>query len=82
MLNDPLGLVIAPNGDIVTMNGGDGNAVETSPGGTQLTDKTLDTNQGGGGNLFGAALTPGGGLYFVDDFSADNNLMVAPPMDR
>jgi hypothetical protein len=82
LLNDPLGLVIAPNGDIVTMNGGDGNAVETTPGGIQVTDKTLDTNQGGGGNLFGAALTPGGGLYFVDDFSADNNLMVAPPTDR
>jgi hypothetical protein len=82
LLNDPLGLVIAPNGDIVTMNGGDGNAVETSPGGTQVSHKTLDTNQGGGGNLFGAALAPNGGLYFVDDFSADNNLMVASPKDH
>ena len=29
-----------------------------------------------------AALAPNGGLYFVDDFSADNNLMVASPKDH
>jgi hypothetical protein len=88
LLNDPLGLVIAPNDDIVTMNGGDGNAVETTPGGHQVAYKTLDANLGGGGNLFGAAVTPQGGLYFVDDFGgsdslpAANNLMVTPPTDH
>lgn len=29
-LNGPLGLAIAPNGDILTVNGGDGNIVETT----------------------------------------------------
>jgi hypothetical protein len=65
-LNDPLGLAIAPNGDIVTVNGADGNAVETTPGGHQAVTKTLVPN--GAGDLFGVAVAPhGGGLYFVDD---------------
>jgi hypothetical protein len=38
----------------------------------------LDNNAGGGGNLFGLALTPDNqGIYFVDDFGADNDLFVA-----
>jgi hypothetical protein len=88
LLNDPLGLVIAPNGDIVTVNGNDGNAVETALGVGTVAHKTLDTNLGGGGNLFGIAVAPDRGLYFVDDFGgapglpADNNLMVAPPKDH
>jgi NHL repeat len=65
-LNDPLGLAIAPNGDIVTMNGADGNAVETTPGGQMVATKTLVPN--GAGDLFGVAIAPaGGGMYFVDD---------------
>jgi sugar lactone lactonase YvrE len=32
-LNGPLGLAIAPNGDILTVNSGDGNMVETTPKG-------------------------------------------------
>ena len=32
-LNAPLGMTLAPNGDILTANGGDGNVVETTPGG-------------------------------------------------
>jgi hypothetical protein len=32
-LNAPLGLVIAPNSDVLTVNGGDGRIVETSTGG-------------------------------------------------
>lgn len=65
-LNDPLGLTIAPGGDIVTANGGDGNLVETTPGGHRAAVKTLVPN--GAGDLFGLAVAPGGkGLYFVDD---------------
>jgi hypothetical protein len=65
-LNDPLGLAIAPNGDIVTTNGSDGNIVETTPDGHRTAVKTLVAN--GGGDLFGLAVTPDGdGLYFVDD---------------
>jgi hypothetical protein len=75
-LNNPLGLATAPNGDIITVNGNDGNAVETAPNGAQVATRTLD-NQGspaGAGDLFGLAIgVPGtpqaGGLYFVDDFN-------------
>lgn len=64
-LNDPLGLTIAPNGDIVSMNGGNGKIVETTPAG-KTTSRTLVSN--GGGDLFGLALIPGArGLYYVND---------------
>jgi hypothetical protein len=64
-LNDPLGLMIAPNGDIVSANGADGKIVETTPAGNQ-TAKTLVAN--GGGDLFGLALAPRhDGIYLVDD---------------
>ncbi len=76
-LNDPLGLAIAPNGNILTANGGDGNMVETTPGGHQVEVKTVDHNMGGGGNLFGLAVKPGAhAVYFVDDFGMDNNLQL------
>ena len=55
-LNDPLGLMIAPNGDIASANGANGKVVETSPMGAQLATKTLVAN--GGGDLFGIALAP------------------------
>jgi hypothetical protein len=76
-LNSPLGLAIAPNGHILTVNGGDGNIVETTPGGRQIAYKTIDNNMGGAGNLFGLAVKPGAdAVYFVDDFSANNNLQL------
>jgi hypothetical protein len=65
-VSDPLGLAIAPNGDVITVNGADGNLVETTPGGRQVAVKTAVPN--GAGDLFGLALAPSGtGLYFVDD---------------
>ncbi len=65
-LNDPLGLTIAPNGDVLSVNGGDGNIVETAPGGDQVAVKTLVQN--GAGDLFGLALAPyESGVYFVND---------------
>jgi hypothetical protein len=64
-LNDPLGLTIAPNGDILSMNGGDGKIVETTPAG-KTTSRTLMPN--GAGDLFGLALVPRArGLYYVND---------------
>jgi hypothetical protein len=76
-LNSELGLAIAPNGDILTVNGGDGNMVETTPNGAQVTVRTVDNNSGGGGNLFGLAVKPGAdAVYFVDDFGSDNNLQL------
>lgn len=74
-LNDPLGLAIAPNGDILTANGGNGNLVEITPSGRQVAARTLDNTRvpgspNGSGTLFGLALAPAHrGVYFVDDGS-------------
>jgi len=67
LLKEPLGLVLAPNGDIITSNAGDGNIIETTPAGKQLIAATADTKTGAG-SLFGLALAPNEtGLYYVDD---------------
>lgn len=67
-LNGPLGLAIAPNGNILTTNGGDGNLVETAPTGKQVALKGIDLTGLGAGTLFGLAVVPGGsGIYFVND---------------
>lgn len=64
-LSAPLGLTLAPNGNILTANGGNGNIVETTPFGFQFPP--VDTGAGEGG-LFGLTLAPEGrGLYFVND---------------
>jgi hypothetical protein len=80
-LNAPLGLTVAPNGDVITVNGGDGKAVETAPfEGMQVATVQLDNTPipglpNGNGTLFGIALTPNGkGLYFVDDGTNTLNL--------
>ena len=76
-LMSELGLAIAPNGDILTVNGADGNMVETTPFGKQVAVVTVDNNAGGAGNLFGLAVKPGArAVYFVDDFGSDNNLQL------
>src|SRR5579863_9813290 len=41
-LNDPLGMTLAPNGDVLTTNGNNGKVVETTPTGTQIDKKFLD----------------------------------------
>ena len=69
-LNQPLGMAIAPDGNILTVNAGDGNAVETTPAGKQVAVRTLDKKTGAG-SLFGVAFA-GSTLYFVDD--GDNTL--------
>jgi hypothetical protein len=80
-INDPLGLAMASNGDILTTNGGDGNLVETTPGGQQAVVKMLDTSPAppgpnGNGTLFGLAVVPdGSGVYFVDDGTNTLNLL-------
>jgi hypothetical protein len=72
-LNDPLGLAIAPNGDILTTNGNDGNLVEITPGGNQIATKMIDNTGTGAGTLFGLAVAPHGrGIYFVND---GNNML-------
>ncbi len=71
-LKQPLGLVLAPNGNILTSNAGDGNIVETTPAGQQLLTRAADTKTGAG-TLFGLVLAPtGNGIYYTDD--GDNTL--------
>ena len=69
VLNDPLGLTIAPNGNILTTNGNDGNIVEITPHGDQIAHKLVDNTSGtGGGCLFGLTVVYGfSGVFFVDD---------------
>ncbi|MBV9092821.1 MAG: hypothetical protein JO132_02925 [Streptosporangiaceae bacterium] len=70
LLNDPLGLTVAPNGDVLTVNGGNGLIVETTPSGTQVAKKLLDSSGSppGAGALFGLTLAPNNaGVYYVDD---------------
>ncbi|HTU39334.1 MAG TPA: hypothetical protein VMF35_15155 [Acidimicrobiales bacterium] len=70
----PLGLALAPNGDLLTVNGNNGNAVEISPFGAQVDTVTIDPFNSGG-DLFGLAIAPGGnGVLFVDDNGAANTL--------
>jgi len=71
-LNVPLGLAIAPNGDVLTVNGGDGFLVETrvvGDHGHQVRKALLDDmgNPPGAGALFGLVDVAGQGIYFVDD---------------
>jgi hypothetical protein len=69
-LNMPLGLEIAPNGDILSVNGGNGRIVETTPAGRQIFSRFLNTTGSpkGAGALFGLAIRQNGrGVWFVDD---------------
>jgi hypothetical protein len=69
-LKGPLGLAVAPNGDILTVNSLNGNLVETTPMGRQVALKRLDTSghPAGAGALFGLAVAPGeAAVFFVDD---------------
>lgn len=74
-LKEPLGMVLAPNGNIITSNGGDGNMVETTPAGQQVAVQTADKKTGAG-SLFGLVIAPEGkGIYFVDDGENTLNLL-------
>jgi hypothetical protein len=69
-LNNPLGLTVAPNGDILTANANDGNIVETTPIGAEF--QPVETGAGAGG-LFGLTVAPNlRGVFFVND--ANNTL--------
>lgn len=78
-LNDPLGLTLAINGNILTVNGNDGFLVETTPRGvqisaTQLDDTPVPGSANGTGTLFGLTDVPGFGIVFVDDGSNTLNV--------
>jgi hypothetical protein len=73
-LNGPLGLTLAPGGDVIAANANDGNMVEVDAGGQQVATRTVDTKTGAG-SLFGLLVAPSGKrIYFVDD--GDNTLKV------
>jgi hypothetical protein len=68
-LNDPLGLVFAPNGDLIAANGNDGNLVEVNPLTGKQAAKSVDNSGSppkGAGALFGL-FAVSDGVYFVDD---------------
>jgi hypothetical protein len=74
-LDAPLGLALAPDGHLLSVNGGNGNLVETTPSGDQIATRPLDSSGSppGAGALFGLAVAHGQrGIWFVDD--ADNTL--------
>jgi hypothetical protein len=74
-LNDPLGLAISANGNILTTNGNNGGLVITTPAGSQLRPIVLDNTGSppGAGTLFGLVAV-GQNVYFVDDGSNTLNL--------
>ncbi len=77
-LNQPLGLTVAPNGNILAVNGGDGFIVEFNAHGNQIAKKLIDNTGGpppGAGTLFGLIYVPDTGVYFVDDGSNTLNLL-------
>ena len=67
-LDAPLGMTMAPNGDLVVVNGNNGNAVEITPAGKQVATKTLIKN--GAGDLFGIITTQQGLLIANDGTNA------------
>lgn len=76
-LNDPLGLVVTPNGHILTVNGNDGFISEITPRGRQIATTLLDNTGSppGAGTLFGLVFDPKVGVYFVDDGTNTLNLL-------
>lgn len=67
-LNGPLGLALAPNGDLLAANGGDNNLVELTRAGTVVAVRNLDTADPPGGALFGLAATVHPrAVYYVND---------------
>ncbi len=76
-LNAPLGLTVAPDGHVLTVNGGDGFITEIAPGGAQLAKMLLDDigSPPGNGALFGLVYDPEHGIYFVDDNTSTVNLL-------
>jgi hypothetical protein len=72
MMNRPLALIATPGGHLLTCNAKNGQVVEIDPaGGKQLAAQWIDSNQAqsppGNGDLFGLAMAPDGGFYYVED---------------
>jgi DNA-binding beta-propeller fold protein YncE len=76
-LNAPLGLTVTPDGEVLTVNGADGNITEVDPHGRQVAHAQLDASGSppGAGALFGLVFDPGRGVYYVDDATNTLNLL-------
>lgn len=76
-LNGPLGLTVTPDGEVLTVNGGDGFITEITPEGRQVAKAQLDSSGSppGAGALFGLVFDPRHGLYYVDDATNTLNLL-------
>jgi hypothetical protein len=77
-LKQPLGLAVAPNGDVITVNAGVALMVETTPGGKRAGVRFVDVShsRNGAGTLFGLAVAPNAsGIYFVDDGNNTLNIL-------
>jgi sugar lactone lactonase YvrE len=69
-LADPVGLALAPNGDLLATNGGNGKIVEITASGRQVgdyyADQDVDQDPPGAGELAGLAVDQAGtGVLFV-----------------
>ncbi len=75
-LNAPLGLTVTPGGEVLTVNGGDGNITEIDPRGRQVAHAELDASGSppGAGALFGL-IFDAHGVYYVDDATNTLNLL-------
>jgi hypothetical protein len=74
-LDAPLGMTLAPSGDLIVVNGNNGNAVEITAAGHQVTTRTLLKN--GAGDLFGIITTPDG-IVAVNDGTNALDLFRSP----
>lgn len=77
-LKQPLGLAVAPNGDVITVNAGVALMVETTPAGKRTGVRFADVShsRNGAGTLFGLAVAPNSnGIYFVDDGNNTLNIL-------
>ena len=81
LLQRPLAMMTAPNGNLIVTNAQNGQVVEVDPAaGKQLSAIWVDENKAqtppGSGDFFGIAMTPSGsGFYYVEDES--NTLVLA-----
>ncbi len=73
LLRRPLAMIMAPNGNLLVVNGRNGQVVEVNPAtGQQLGARWIDNNQAqlppGNGDLFGIAMKlDSNGIYYVED---------------
>jgi hypothetical protein len=72
LLKRPLAMTATPDGHLLVANGANGQVVEFDPAsGKQIGAQWADSNQAqsppGSGDLFGIAVAPDGGFYYVED---------------